>query len=88
MTAKEFNEKYKHHLKENFYGCTGFDEGLIDWLDTQFQEFSKNPDFVYYQIKSKFGYGRFYADGITTEERLAVEDKITEYVNREQKKLT
>ena len=87
MTAKDFNNKYKHNLKENFYGCANFDEELIDWLDKQFEEFVKNPDFVYYQIKVKFGYGCFYADGITTQERLTVENKITEYVQSKQKSL-
>ena len=80
MTADQFNEKYKQYLEEGHYGLAIEDAEFIEWLDNKFQNFIKKPDFKFEQIKAKFGYGRFYAEGegLTEEEIREVENKITE----------
>lgn len=77
MTAEQFNLKYNQYLEPRHYGLDVHDPEFIDWLDNKFQEFIKQPDFTYSQIKQKFGYGRFYCEGLTTDQIKEVEDKIT-----------
>lgn len=79
MTTEQFNEKYKDYLVDNHYGLDINNESFIEWLDEKFQEFTKKKGFAYYQIKVKFGMGRFYADGLTREEEKEVEDKIKSF---------
>lgn len=77
MTSEQFNEKYKDFLEEGHYGL-GIDiPELTAWLDQKFQEFIKKPGFSYSQIKSKFGMGRFYCEGLTNEETSEVESYIS-----------
>lgn len=78
MTINQFNTKYKSFLKKDHYGLDINNKEFIEWLDKKFEEFIKKPDFSYTQIKSKFGMGRFYCEGLTNEEITEVEDKITE----------
>ncbi len=79
MTATEFNTKYEAYLEKGHYGADGFDDPeFLKWLDVKFQEFIKQPNFSFTQIKSKFNMGRFYAEGLTNEQVREVEDKITE----------
>ena len=78
MTPEQFNEKYKAYLGEHHYGLSFDDPAITDMLDKEFQEFIKRPGFKYYQIKLKFGYARFYADGITAEEQAHIECRIDE----------
>ena len=77
MTSTEFNTKYKQYLEEGYYGLAINDEEFINWLDGKFQEFIKNPNFSYTQLKIKFGMGRFYCEGLSIEEIKEVENKIT-----------
>jgi hypothetical protein len=77
-TPEEFNDKYKNYLEEGHYGLAIHSEEFITWLDNKFQEFIKLPGFKYSQIKSKFGMGRFYCEGLSSEQVKEVEDKITE----------
>jgi hypothetical protein len=78
MTAEQFNEKYKDYLENGHYGL-GIDiHELTEWLDSKFQEFIKQPEFRYSQIKVKFGMGRFYCEGLSSDEIYSVEDKITQ----------
>jgi hypothetical protein len=78
MTSTEFNNKYKQYLEKGHYGLDIHDKEFIEWLDNKFQEFIKQPGFQYSQIKSKFGMGRFYCDGLTRQQEMEVENKITE----------
>lgn len=78
MTRDEFNEKYKDYLEENHYGLALTNEEAINYLDEKFQTFTKRPDFKFMQIKSKFNWFCFYAEGITSEEQLEVEEKLKE----------
>ena len=78
MTIQEFNEKYKQYLEERHYGLDVGDAEFIQWLDKRFQEFIQKPGFSYSQIKSKFGMGRFYCEGLTREETSEVELKISQ----------
>lgn len=78
MTDGEFNIKYKEYLEEGHYGLSIHKEEFTNWLDSKFQEFIKKPGFSYSQIKVKFGMGRFYCEGLTSEEVIEVENKITE----------
>lgn len=78
MTVEQFDEKYKDYLEDGHYGLAINNEEFINWLDDKFQEFIKQPGFKFSQIKAKFGMGRFYAEGLTDEQILEVEKKITE----------
>jgi hypothetical protein len=78
MTTEQFDEKYKDFLEEGHYGLALANEEAIAYLDEKFQEFIKRPDFKYSQIKSKFNFFCFYADGITAEEQTEVENKLKE----------
>ena len=77
MTAEEFNRKYEQYLEKGHYGLDIHDSEFINWLDGKFQEFIKQPNFNFSQIKTKFGFGRFYAEGISEEDIKEVEDKIS-----------
>lgn len=75
----EFNKKYKDFLEEGHYGLDiNLSDETLKKLDEKFQEFIKRPDFNYSQIKLKFGMGRFYANGITTQEMYEIEKLIEE----------
>lgn len=78
MTQEEFNKKYKDFLEEGHYGLAVDGEEFISWLDDKFQEFIQQPGFTYSQIKSKFGRGTFYCEGLSNEQINEVENKITE----------
>jgi len=83
-SSKEFNEKYKDFLEENYYGCSLDLPEALEYLDVKFQEFVKRPDFKYHQIKSKWNYFCFYAKGLSNEERSEVElelNRIYSYEN-------
>jgi hypothetical protein len=80
MTPTEFNEKYKDFLEEGYYGLSISNDQLTEWLDSKFQEFIQLPNFSYLQIKSKFGMGVFYCQGLTTEQIREVEKKITSFL--------
>lgn len=73
-TDKEFNEKYKDYLEHGYYGLAFGNEEFINWLDDKFQEFIKQPEFKYSQIKAKYNTGRFYCDGLSYEQVKAVEN--------------
>jgi hypothetical protein len=81
MTAEEFNQKYEQYLEDGHYGLDVHDDDFINWLDGKFQEFIKTPKFKYSQIKVKFGSGRFYCEGLTREQEIEVENKITKIFN-------
>jgi len=78
MTTNQFNEKYSQYLEKGHYGLAISDEEFVQWLDSKFQEFIKQPNFSYSQIKAKFGMGRFYCKGLTIEQVQEVQNKITE----------
>jgi hypothetical protein len=78
MTTEEFNKKYADYLEKGHYGLAISDPEFVEWLDGKFQEFIKQPGFQYSQIKSKFGMGRFYCEGLTSEQVREVEGKITD----------
>jgi hypothetical protein len=77
MNADEFNDKYFEYLEEGHYGLDINHKEFIEWLDTKFQDFIKFPNFMYSQIKTKFGQGRFYCEGLPKELVDEVEDKIS-----------
>lgn len=79
MTAKEFNKKYEKYLEEKHYGAEGFNNPeFLEWLDVKFQIFITFENFKFSQIKTKFGMGRFYCEGLSNELINEVENKITE----------
>jgi len=82
MTPEEFNSKYQDYLEQGHYGLDIDNEEFISWLDDKFQKFIKQPGFMYSQIKSKFGMGRFYCEGLSNEQVTEVENKITEICKR------
>lgn len=67
MTSTQFNEKYKNYLEEGFYGLSLEDKDMIEYLDKEFQELIKIPNFKYSQIKQKFEWFRFYAKEVSSD---------------------
>lgn len=88
MTANEFNEKYKDYLEEGHYGLALDNKEAIEFLDKEFQEFIKIPNFKYSQIKSKFNNFRFYADGLPEGVESRVQNKLKEIYEQERNKET
>lgn len=78
MTAEQFNEKYKDFLEEGHYGLALSKSEAIEYLDNEFQEFTKIPGFSYSQIKSKFNWFCFYNKGVSREKTTEVEQKLKE----------
>lgn len=76
MSADEFNKKYADYLETGHYGLDIHKPEVIKYLDQEFQELIKIPGFKYTQIKIKFGYSRFYANGITLEKSYEIENEI------------
>ena len=83
MTAEEFNIKYKDYLEIGHYGLNLDNPEAIAYLDNEFQEFIKDPDFSYSQIKSKFSSFRFYNSGVSHEKTIEVEQKLKQIYSGE-----
>ena len=66
MEVHEFNLKYKDFIEEGFDGLEFGNEEIVNYLDDQFKEFIKIPNFKFTQIKLKFGMCCFYADNVNT----------------------
>lgn len=77
-TAEEFNQKYKDYLEKGHYGLDLHKPEAIEYLDKEFQEFIKIPNFTYSQIKCKFGSFRFYNEGLSMEKTQEIEQKLKE----------
>ena len=82
MTSDEFNKKYKDFLEEGHYGLAIEEVKFIEWLDQKFQTYIQKPGFSFSQIKMKFGYGRFYCEGLEMKEINEVENKITDFFKK------
>jgi len=81
MTAEEFNIKYADYLEDGHYGLDLHNPEAVEYLDNEFQEFIKIPDFSYSQIKSKFSSFRFYNSGVSHEKTLEIEQKLKQIYN-------
>ena len=77
-TSDEFNKKYSNYLEEGHYGLALSNEEVIEYLDKQFEELIKLPNFKYSQIKDKFNWFCFYCEGVSSEKRAEIESKIKE----------
>ena len=78
MTRTEFNDKYKEYLEDRFSGLELSNPEVIEYLDEQFEELIKLPNFKYSQIKGKFNWFCFYCKGVSPEKRAEIENKIKE----------
>ena len=79
MTSDDFNDKWAEYLEPGHYGLAIEHEGVIDYLDKEFEkEVTVNPEFTYAQIKMKFGFSRVYAESDKT---TMWENKINEIIN-------
>lgn len=76
MTQQEFNTKYKDYIPGRFHGCELINEIMIDYLDKEMEELIKLPDFLLYQVKPKWFYYCFYADGCSFEKIHEIENKL------------
>ena len=83
MTADQFNQKYIDYLDYGHYGLALDNPEAIAYLDNEFQEFIKDPDFSYSQIKSKFNSFRFYNTGVSHEKTIEVEQKLKQIYDGE-----
>ncbi len=85
-TVFEFNGKYSNYLEKGHYGCDIDIIPIIEYLDQEFQEFVKIPEFKYIQIKSKFNSFRFYCTGLSRAKTDEVENNLKriydEYTNK------
>jgi hypothetical protein len=81
-----FNEKYKEYLPDRFNGLMLDNEEVVKYLDDEFRELIKIPNFKYYQIKSKFNWFCFYADNVSSEKRQEIENKIKEIYEEQNKR--
>lgn len=83
MIPEEFNNKWKKHLAEGFYGLNIHNPSVTAYLDELFTILTKQyPDFTFYQIKTKFDSVRFYADNIPTELKFKIEKSIKEILSQ------
>ena len=74
MDCKDFNKKWAKYLEPRFYGMAINDSEVIQYLDSEFEkEILVNSDFMFSQIKVKFGTSRVYAD---SDNCMMWEDKI------------
>jgi hypothetical protein len=81
MTSSEFNNKWEKFLEEGHYGLALDKPEVVEFLDKEFEQLSKLPDFKFSQIKSKFNSFRFYADGVPAEKCSEIEKKLAEIYN-------
>lgn len=77
-TSEEFNEKYKDYLVKGYYGLALNKPEMIEYLDKEFEELIKIPNFKYQQIKSKFNWFCFYAENLPVDKRTEIETKLTQ----------
>lgn len=78
MNIQEFNTKYSEYLEDRFSGLELSNPEVIEYLDKEFEELIKLPNFKYSQIKGKFNWFCLYADGVSSEKRAEIENKIKE----------
>lgn len=78
MNRVEFNEKYKEYLEDRFSGLELSNPEVIEYLDKEFENLIKLPNFKYSQIKGKFNWFCFYCEGVSSEKRAEIENKIKE----------
>jgi hypothetical protein len=81
MTSSEFNKKWAEFLEEGHYGLALDKPEAVEYLDMEFKSLSKLPDFKFSQIKSKFNWFRFYADGVSVEKCNEIEKRLAEIYN-------
>lgn len=80
MNSDEFNSKWFNYLEDGHYGMAIEDEEVIDYLDGEFEkEIKENSNFIYAQIKIKFGSSRVYANSDKT---FLWENKINEILSK------
>lgn len=79
-TTEQFNEKYKDYLEKGHYGLALNSPKVIDYLDKEFQELIKIPDFKYTQIKSKFNFICCYMQNEPIGKREEIEKHLKELV--------
>lgn len=82
-TSDEFNSKFKEFLAKGHYGCAISNKKMLEYLNSKFLGFSKNPNFKYFQIKSKFNDYCFYCEGISHEVSYEIEKKLKEIEENE-----
>jgi len=79
MTSNEFNKKWGKYLEEGHYGLDIHVAPVTEFLDKEFQHLSMKSDFMYSQIKLKFGKARMYAQGCDT---LSIEEEIDRIIKK------
>lgn len=76
MTTSEFNITYADFLEKGHYGLDLYDQRMIDYLDKEFEELIKLPNFSYSQIKKKFNSFRFYCNGVPSNKIQEIEEEL------------
>jgi hypothetical protein len=75
-TAREFNEKYRDYIEYRFHGCDLENPKALAYLDREFQEFIKYPNFKFCQIKPKFNWFCFYCTVVPKEKVEQIEENL------------
>jgi hypothetical protein len=78
MNRNDFNNKYKDYLPARFDGLMLDNEEVVKYLNDEFTQLIKIPNFKYYQIKGKFNWFCFYADNLPAGKQEEIENKIKE----------
>lgn len=78
ISFRNCRRKYKDYLEDRFTGLELSNEEVIEYLDKEFEELIKLPNFKYSQIKGKFNWFCFYCEGVSSEKRAEIENKIKE----------
>jgi hypothetical protein len=88
MTSREFNEKYKEHIPQGWYGLSFDILEVTEYLDELMEDLITIPGFELHQIKLKFNMARFYFDtkwkdkGLEAALMIKIESKINELVKQ------
>lgn len=87
MTQGEFNNKYIDYLDDGHYGMDlgrDADPDMIKFLDEVFENILVHvPGFKFQQIKTKFGYARFYTNLRPIEFGIAIENRMNYFLNKD-----
>jgi len=88
MDADEFNQKYKEHIPDGWYGLGFSIPEVTEYLDEVMEDLITIPGFELHQVKLKFNMARFYFEtnwkdkGLEAALEIKIESKINELVKQ------
>ena len=88
MDADNFNQKYKEHIPDGWYGLGFSIPEVTEYLDEVMEDLITIPGFELHQVKLKFNMARFYFEtnwkdkGLEAALEIKIESKINELVKQ------